>query len=109
MNGYGEWRPAGEGIRRKIYPPGNSIMSMAIEFEAGARGAAHSHPHEQITHVIEGRLRLTVDGASHELGPGEQLFVPGGAVHSAEALKASSVLEIFSPLRDDLLASVEGR
>lgn len=109
MTEYGVWRPAGEGIRRKIFPPGQSIMSMAIEFQAGASGAAHSHPHEQITHVVGGRLALTVNDIVYEVGAGEQLYVPGGQVHSVEALEDSIVLEIFTPLREDLLATIAER
>lgn len=109
MKAYGEWQHAGEGIRRRIHAPGKGIMSMTIDFRAGAIGAAHSHPHEQITHVIDGRLRLTVEGEAFEIGAGEQLYVPGGAVHSVEALADTLVLEIFTPLREDLLATVPER
>lgn len=106
MKKYGEWQQAAEGIRRKIFAPGDRIMSMLIEFKAGASGAAHAHPHEQITFVISGRLALTLQGIEHEIGPGEQLYVPGDAVHSVLALEDSVVLEVFTPLREDLLASV---
>lgn len=106
---YGEWHAAGEGIRRRIFAPGKRIMSMEIEFRAGAAGSAHSHPHEQITHVIRGRLAVTVDGTRHEVGPGEQLCVPGDAVHAVLALEDSLALEVFTPLRDDLLATVSER
>lgn len=38
--------------------------------EKGAQLPEHSHPHEQVTHIIEGRFELTVDGKSKKLGPG---------------------------------------
>jgi len=109
MTRYGEWQQAGEGIRRRIFPPGQGMMSMALEFAAGSSGAAHAHPHEQITHVFSGRLEITVDGMASVIGPGEQLYVPGHAVHAVKALEDSSVLEIFTPLREDLLATVTER
>jgi quercetin dioxygenase-like cupin family protein len=77
---------------------------MMIAFDIGASGPAHSHPHEQITFVISGRLALTLKDKVHEIGPGEQLYVPGNEVHSARALEDSVVLELFTPLREDLLA-----
>lgn len=109
MTRYGDWQQAGEGIRRRIYPPGQGIMSMALEFKAGSRGAAHAHPHEQITHVFSGRLEVTIEDTVHVIGPGEQLYVPGNMLHAVEALEDSSVLEVFTPLRDDLLATITER
>ncbi|WP_274363812.1 cupin domain-containing protein [Paenibacillus thermotolerans] len=109
MTKFGEWQNAGEGIRRKIFEPGQHLMSMVIRFQAGSSGAAHSHPHEQITFVISGKLALTVNGETHIIGPEEQLYVPGGAVHSVEALEDAVVLEVFTPLREDLLATVTER
>jgi quercetin dioxygenase-like cupin family protein len=103
---YGEWHDAGEGVRRRIFAPGQAIMSMEIEFRAGASGAAHSHPHEQITHVTAGKIAVTVEGTRHVIGAGEQLCVPGDAVHSVLALEDSRVLETFTPLREDLLRAV---
>lgn len=106
MTKFGDWQNAGEGIRRKIYEPGQTLMSMLIKFQAGSSGSAHSHPHEQITFVISGKLAFTVNGVKHIIGSEEQLYVPGDAVHSVEALEDSVVLEVFTPLRDDLLATV---
>lgn len=107
MPKFGEWHEAAEGIIRKIFAPGDRIMSMMLEFQTGAVGPAHAHPHEQITFVISGKLRLTVGGAVHEIAAGEQLVVPGGAMHEVQALERSVVLETFTPLREDLLAAVE--
>ena len=38
--------------------------------EAGAQLPEHSHPHEQVTNVLEGEFELTVDNESKQLGPG---------------------------------------
>ncbi|MBJ6361486.1 cupin domain-containing protein [Paenibacillus sp. GCM10012307] len=106
MTQFGEWHSAGEGITRKIFNPADSMMSMMISFKAGSLGTAHSHPHEQITFVFSGRLTLSLDEAVHEIGPGEQIVVPGNVVHSVVALEDSIVLEVFTPLREDLLKTI---
>jgi quercetin dioxygenase-like cupin family protein len=106
MTQFGEWHQAGDGIRRKLYKPGKGLMSMMISFDSLASGPAHSHPHEQITFVISGRLALMMNDKVHEIGAGEQLYVPGNEVHSVEALEDSLVLEVFTPLREDLLAAI---
>lgn len=106
---FGQWHVAGEGIRRIIYKPGQTIMSMKIEFQNGAVGAAHSHPHEQITHVISGRLAMTLNVERREIGPGEQIVVPGDVVHEVEALEDTLILEVFTPLREALLSTMDQR
>ncbi|MCB2115960.1 MAG: cupin domain-containing protein [Rhodobacteraceae bacterium] len=45
-------------------------------------GRQHIHPYADEEFIMkEGRLRLMVDGAWHELGPGESLLVPRGTPH----------------------------
>ncbi|MDE3200453.1 MAG: cupin domain-containing protein [Acidobacteriota bacterium] len=43
---------------------------------------AHSHDHyEETIYGIQGFLRWTVDGSTVEVGPGQALCIPRGAVH----------------------------
>jgi oxalate decarboxylase/phosphoglucose isomerase-like protein (cupin superfamily) len=45
-------------------------------------GAGHSHDHyEETIYGIEGVLTWTVDGRLIDLGPGQALCIPRGAVH----------------------------
>ena len=71
------------------------------QFEPDTDLPEHSHPHEQITMVREGNIRLDVDGESRVLGPGDILVIPPDAVHSAHAETKVRVLDVFSPRRDD--------
>ena len=71
------------------------------DIEKGAQLPEHSHPHEQVTHIIEGRFELTVDGESKELGPGTVVIIPPHAVHSGKALARSRVTDVFYPIRED--------
>ena len=42
----------------------------------------HSHDHyEETIYGVEGLLTLTVDGSQVELGPGQALCIPRGAIH----------------------------
>lgn len=63
----------------------------------------HSHEHEQVVVVQEGRLQLTVDGQSHVLEPGQVYVIPPHVPHSAVALTPCRVLDVFSPVRADYL------
>ncbi len=42
----------------------------------------HLHPYsEEFLHIVRGRLEMSLDGASVELGPGDSLLVPVGVRH----------------------------
>jgi quercetin dioxygenase-like cupin family protein len=40
------------------------------------------HDTNELVTVIEGRLRVTLGGQTLELEPGDELFIPKGAVHA---------------------------
>lgn len=48
----------------------------------GSRPPRHSHPHhDEHFEVLEGTLRVVVDGRQQDLTPGDTLDIPRGAVH----------------------------
>lgn len=61
----------------------------------------HSHPHDQITNVLEGEFELVVDGVSEVLRAGECQVIPPNAVHSGRSITACRIIDVFSPVRDD--------
>jgi quercetin dioxygenase-like cupin family protein len=103
MGKIGVWENAEPGVKRKIYPPGRSLMMMEVHFEKGAEGYVHRHPHEQYSYCLRGRLLFTIDGVEHELKAGDTIYIPGGAAHGTKALEPSALLDTFTPLREDLL------
>src|SRR5438093_6487496 len=65
---------------------GQSAGSVAVfEFDvpAGSKvAAAHSHDgYEETIYGLEGVLTWTIEGMPTEVGPGEALYIPRGAVH----------------------------
>ena len=98
------WITMVPGIRRRTVAAGEQMMQMLVTLEAGSHLPEHQHPHEQITHMLRGRLRLTVAGVPHELVAGQSLCIPGGAPHFADTLEDALVIDTFSPPREDLLA-----
>ena len=93
------------GVRRQTLVSGHTMMQMLVTLEAGSRLPEHSHPHEQISHVLSGRVRFVLDGGNEtrDLGAGESIYLAATLPHAAEALEASAVLDTFSPPREDLL------
>ena len=72
-----------------------------IDITAGAVVPDHSHPHEQWTLVLSGSLELTIAGAPHVLNPGQVMYIAPHERHSARAVTACQVLDVFHPPRDD--------
>ena len=62
---------------------GGSVAIFEFEVPAGAKvPAAHSHDgYEETIYGLEGVVTWTVDGVPTDLGPGEALLIPRGAVH----------------------------
>jgi quercetin dioxygenase-like cupin family protein len=71
------------------------------EIEAGAVLPEHSHPHEQVAHVIDGEFEITIDGQTHRLGPGSVAIIPSNATHSGTAVSDCRIVDAFYPIRED--------
>jgi quercetin dioxygenase-like cupin family protein len=63
-----------------------SVAMFEFDVPAGSKvAAAHSHDgFEETIYGVEGTLVWTVEGRAHEVGSGEVLFIPRGAVHRFE-------------------------
>ena len=99
------WQPAEPGVKRRILPPGESVMMMEVQFEKGAEGYEHSHVHEQMSYCLKGRIAFRIEGKETIIEQGETIVIPSGARHGVTALEESALLDCFTPLREDLLAS----
>jgi quercetin dioxygenase-like cupin family protein len=97
------WITMVPGIRRRTVAAGQQMMQMLVVLDSGSHLPEHQHPHEQITHVLRGRLRLTLAGLPHELVAGQTVCILGGTFHAADALEDTLVIDTFSPPREDLL------
>jgi quercetin dioxygenase-like cupin family protein len=77
-------------------------MTLArILLRRGAVVPLHHHEHEQISTVLEGRLRFLVGGEEREVAAGTTVPLPANVPHLVEALEDSVVLDVFAPVRDD--------
>jgi quercetin dioxygenase-like cupin family protein len=92
------------GIHRQTIASGAQMMQMQVRLERGSHLPEHHHPHEQLTYVISGRLRMRLAGVEHELGPGQSLYIGSEMPHAVDTLEDALVIDTFSPPREDLLA-----
>ena len=92
------------GLRRQILGHGPDLMMVRVEFDAGAVAAMHHHPHRQVAYIISGRFDVTVDDERTQLGPGDCFFVAANRVHGVVAREAGTVIDVFTPAREDFLS-----
>lgn len=57
----------------------------------GTGARPHAHPNEQWNYVIQGRLRVSIEGEEMVVGPGTLLYFPPNIVHSTVALPEEDV------------------
>jgi quercetin dioxygenase-like cupin family protein len=93
-----------EMISQKIVT-GEREMLAQIYLKRGALVPMHSHESEQMTYILQGALRVVVDGEEMTVREGEVLHIPSGIPHQAEALEDTFELDVFSPIRLDWLPS----
>lgn len=74
-----------------------------IAFAKGQGAKAHRHAEEQLMYVLEGRLRVTLEGEQYEVGLGQATFNPSNAEHAVEALEDTVALSF----KDQIAPSYE--
>lgn len=94
------------GLAVRFLLTGDQSNGSIAAFELTVAGSqrlpapAHSHDHyEETMYGIEGMLTLTVDGHRHDIGPGQALCIPRGAVHrfDNDTAENAKVLCVVTP------------
>lgn len=93
----------GGGVKRRILAYGDNMMQVEVHFEKGAVGAVHSHPHTQLTHVLEGAFEFTIGGEKQVVRKGDTLYKVPNIPHGCVCLEKGILLDTFAPYREDFL------
>lgn len=72
-----------------------------IKIEKGAILPEHSHPHEQITFILEGQFEFTIGGEKFLFTPGDVHVIPSNVPHAAVAITDCIAIDVFNPVRED--------
>jgi quercetin dioxygenase-like cupin family protein len=86
---------------------GGQLMIAHVYLTKGAVVPEHAHHNEQLTYILEGALRFTIDGETIDVGAGEVLTIPAHVPHRAEALEDTLDVDVFTPPREDWLAKTD--
>lgn len=104
--------PTSEECSRRSIFPGVTIQACAAEkmmlshavLQPNAVVEEHSHPHEQVGIVLEGRAIFYIGGEQKTLQAGDMYRIPGNVKHRVVALaEGARALDIFCPIREDYL------
>jgi quercetin dioxygenase-like cupin family protein len=98
-----------KGRHGVILVVGERAMMMKLTVEPGIPTPPHSHPHEQMGHLIEGEGTLYIGEESASIKAGTSFWVPPNAPHNFDAKgdKPAVLVEAFAPPREDYLERVK--
>ncbi len=66
--------------------PGKEILVLTVEYQPGGQSLPHRHNAEVVVYVLEGTVRMQVEGGPMvTLGPGETFYEGPGDVHTVSA------------------------
>jgi quercetin dioxygenase-like cupin family protein len=86
------------GWRGRVFHSSNNTF-IWWDFDEGADIHRHDHEQEEVWHVIEGELEVTVAGELRRCGPGTSAIIPPNTKHSVVALSSGRALVVDYPLR----------
>jgi quercetin dioxygenase-like cupin family protein len=86
---------------------GEKSMLARLIIRAGCVVPLHSHENEQITYILEGALKFSLQGKEVIVRAGEILVIPSNVPHSAEALEDTVDLDVFCPPRADWISGTD--
>jgi len=98
-----EWETVDKGIKRQLVNHNSQIMQVKVKFEEGTIGYEHSHFHSQSTFVAAGKFEVVIDGKKEVLKAGDGFLVQPNLKHGVKCLEAGTLIDVFSPLREDFL------
>lgn len=93
----------GNGISRQILGYNEETMMVRVNFEKGAIGTLHTHPHSQSTFVVSGVFEVEIDGETAILSAEDGFFVAPDLIHGVKCLEAGTLIDSFTPCRTDFL------
>jgi quercetin dioxygenase-like cupin family protein len=91
------------GMLSRRIVTGERAMLAQITLKKGTIVPQHEHESEQISFVVQGALRFTIEGRDHLVRAGEVLLIPSRVPHQAEAIEDTVEFDTFSPIRQDWL------
>lgn len=92
-----------QGIDQKTLVYGERTLLTEFHLKEGAVVPPHAHPYEQTGYLISGHMIFIVGGEKFDTRAGDSWCIPMNVEHSADVIRDSVAVEVFSPPREDYL------
>jgi quercetin dioxygenase-like cupin family protein len=73
------------------------------DIEAQQKLPKHSHPHEQVAHLIHGEFELTIGTETKIMKAGDLAIIPANIKHSGYSITDCKIIDAFYPIREDYI------
>jgi quercetin dioxygenase-like cupin family protein len=87
-----------EMLSRKVIAGARQMLVQSY-VKRGCLVPRHAHESEQMTYVLQGALKFSVEGEEITVREGDVLHIPAGVPHQVEALDDTFELDVFTPPR----------
>ena len=96
------------GIRARAVH-GERVTVSIVDLDAGLSMPEHHHANEQVGTVLRGEITFTIGGETRVRRTGDMWVIPSGVPHLVTVgPEGCTVVEVFSPPRDDWAALERG-
>jgi quercetin dioxygenase-like cupin family protein len=100
------WEELGNGTRRKVFFNDRItfvILEVNRPVEKEGEIVTHSHPHDQVSYVLKGKIRVKVGKEEKIIEEGGVYIVPSNVPHGIQILSDQVLLmDMFTPTREDI-------
>jgi quercetin dioxygenase-like cupin family protein len=89
---------------------GEHMHLIRAVYEPGSIYPMHSHPHEQFSLLLTGRILLTVGDETREIGPGDGWYAAGNVPHGGQIIgdETAVFIDVYSPATHWILDILAG-
>jgi quercetin dioxygenase-like cupin family protein len=76
---------------------GDKVMLTRVVVQPNSRGKPHFHPAEQVSMILRGGVRVSMNGAERTAMAGTIVHIPGNTVHMFEILaEETEILDVYT-------------
>lgn len=90
-------------VTREILSSTGSVMLVRVQLAAGFKGDVDQHPEEQLSYIEKGAVEFKVNGEKRILREGDTQYIPSNVEHQVKVIEECVILDVFTPIRRDLL------
>ncbi len=90
-------------VKKEILSSEGSLMLVKVQLAEGYVGDVDQHPEEQMSYIEKGIIEFEVNGEKRILTAGDKQYIPSNVKHQVRVIEECVLLDIFTPVRKDLL------